>query len=146
VTIDRLLLLASLLAAVAAAYYARGAVTDARAFHHEQERDIARERLHKVVDTLADLAPVAHTVGMGGAAEFGLLRAMLARFRATVATTAEPLPVCRALAGYDLDGSHLGDPHPWQPRGRDIERESGGAFAELTAAIEHLRDSLDAAM
>lgn len=137
-TTDRLLLAASTLFAAIAAFYAFRAVSDARAFHREQERDAERERLHMIAVALGELAPVAYTVRVGGAAEFGLLRAMLARFRAAVETSSEPLPLCRGLAEYDLATSHTTADSPWQARGGEIEDRSRGAFDELHEAIRRL--------
>jgi hypothetical protein len=57
VTIDRVLLVVSTGAAAFAAYYARGVVTDGRAFHQEQERDMERVRLLTIAGTLAASPP-----------------------------------------------------------------------------------------
>ena len=133
VTIDRLLLVLSTLAAAAAAYYAAQAVRDARVFHQEQERDTERSRLLAIAETLAELRSVAYTVAQGGRAELGALRAYHARFGAAVETTAEPIPVCRSLAAFTLgDESGLGEAAGY------VTSQTAAASDELHAAIQRL--------
>lgn len=124
----------SVVAAAFAVGFAWKTVTDAKAFHQEQERDTKRSRLLAIAETLAELRSVAYTVAQGGRAEFGLLRARHARFQAGVETTAEPLSVCRSLAAFPLgpEGSFLYD------AAGDVYRQTAAASDELHAAIKHL--------
>jgi hypothetical protein len=130
VTIDRTLLAVSALAALVAAVCAYRAVTDGRAFHRELERDEARTRLLRIADALADLSSASFTVAGGGAGpSYGLFRAALARFRAAVETTADPIPSCRRLAAYDLDPGRIYDD------GQAVTEAAEAAFDELREAI-----------
>ena len=123
----------SVVAAAFAVGFAWKTVSDARAFHREQERDTERVRLLAIAETLADLAHIAYTVGIGGGADFGLLRARHARFKAAVETTAEAIPLCRSLAAFPLSP----EGRPYEEAGQ-MNSQTAAAADELHAAIKRL--------
>lgn len=123
----------SVVAAAFAVGFAWKTVSDTRVFHQEQERDTERARLLAIAETLAELASIAYTVGVGGGADFGLLRARHARFKAAVETTAEPIPVCRSLAAFPVPP----EGRPYEEAGR-MNSQTAAAADELHATIKRL--------